>query len=100
MDVRLALIGLFQELGFQGETLSDGTRLREDLAIDSTELVEIAVAIERRVSVSISTGHFQALDTFGEVIEFVQSAPAKQMIEEDASDAAHSAQRHDRTAAR
>jgi acyl carrier protein len=99
MDVRTALIGLFGELGFQQETLSDETRLREDLAIDSTELVEIAIAIERRVSVRVDTGDFHSLDTFGEMVELVESAPAKQAMEE-VPNAAHSAQHHDRPAAR
>jgi acyl carrier protein len=71
------LMALFGELGFDPAAIADGTRLREDLAIDSTELVEIAVAIERRVPVSIDTGRFQALGTFGEVVDFVESAPAR-----------------------
>ena len=74
MDVRLALLGLLEELGFDPAEIEQDTRLREDLAIDSTELVEIAVAIERRVPVSIDAGHFQALDTFGEMVDFVRSS--------------------------
>jgi acyl carrier protein len=78
MDVRAELIGLLSELGFDPADIGSETRLREDLAIDSTELVEIAVAIERLASVSIDTGHFQALETFGEVVSFVESAPVRQ----------------------
>lgn len=100
MDVRLALTELFVELGFQRNEISDGTRLREDLAIDSTELVEIAVAIERRLLVSIDTGQFQALDAFGELVEFVEAAPPRQPFQEEVSNAAHSAQRHDPAPAR
>ena len=78
MDVRPALMGLFAELGFDPAGIGNDTRLREDLEIDSTELVEIAVAIERRVPVSIDTGRFQALATFGEMVDFVQSAPVRE----------------------
>jgi len=77
MDLRMELMGLLGELGFDPASIENDTRLRDDLAIDSTELVEIAVAIERRVSVSIDTGHFQAVDTFGEMVDFVRAAPAK-----------------------
>jgi acyl carrier protein len=78
MDIRSELMGLFKELGFDPADIGNDTLLRDELAIDSTELVEIAVAIERRVSVSIDNGHFQALETFGELVDFVQSAPVRQ----------------------
>jgi acyl carrier protein len=73
-EVRSTLLDLFREAGFDPSELADETRLREDLGIDSTELVEIAVAIERRVPISIDGEELVALDTFGEVVELVESA--------------------------
>ena len=76
MDVRATLVTLLRELGFDPARLHDGVRLRQDLKVDSTELVEIAVAIERRLCVSIDAGTFQAVDTVGELFQFVETAPA------------------------
>jgi len=77
MDVRDELRGLLEQLGFDLDGLHDGVRLREDLEIDSTELTEIAVAIERRRSTRVDAARFQALKTFGELVEFVESVPAR-----------------------
>jgi acyl carrier protein len=77
MDVRATLTDLLRELGFDPAGLQDGTRLRQDLKVDSTELVEISVAIERRLRVAIDAGAFQAVDTVGELFRFVETAPAR-----------------------
>lgn len=77
MSVRASLVDLLRELGFDPVRLHDGVRLRQDLNVDSTELVEIAVAIERRLRVSIDAGTFQAVDTVGELFRFVEAAPAR-----------------------
>ena len=76
-EVRSMLLDLFREAGFDPSDLADETRLREDLGVDSTELVEIAVAIERRLPVRVDGEALVALDTFGEIVGFVDSAPPK-----------------------
>ena len=77
MNVHTTLVDLLRELGFDPARLQDGVRLRQDLNVDSTELVEIAVAIERRLRVSIDAGTFQAVATVGELFQFVEAAPAR-----------------------
>lgn len=77
MDMRRMVLSVLTELGFDPAGLGDSARLREDLDMDSTELVEIAVAIERRIPVTIDTGPFAAVRTVGEIVEFVETAAAQ-----------------------
>jgi acyl carrier protein len=53
------------------------TRLREDLAVDSTELVEIAVALEQAAPVTIGTDQILAARTFADLISCVENAPRR-----------------------
>jgi len=55
----------------------DGTRLREDLAVDSTELVEIAVALEQAAPVAIGTDQIFAVRTFADLVACVENAPRR-----------------------
>jgi acyl carrier protein len=75
MDIRDTLLGIFQELEFDSGEIEDSTNLRNDLAVDSTELAEITVAIESKLLVVIDDEEFQRLQTFGDVIRYVADAP-------------------------
>ena len=74
MDVKGMLIEIFRELKIDPSGVEAESRLREDLDIDSTEMVEIAVAIEKRLSVGVDTDEFLRLRTFGDVVDYVLSA--------------------------
>lgn len=74
MDVSETLVEVFRELKIDPTGVEAESRLREDLEIDSTEMVEIAVALEKRLSISIDTDDFLALKTFGDMIWHVASA--------------------------
>jgi acyl carrier protein len=74
-DRRAELVAALQELGFEPHDLADGSRFREDLAIDSTELVEISVAVERRMLVTIDSTALWSLKTVGDLVELVESSP-------------------------
>ncbi len=76
MEMRATLLSLLEELGFDPADIDDDTRLRDDLGVDSTELTEIAVAVERRLSTRIDAAHVQTLKTFGDLTGFVESVPA------------------------
>jgi acyl carrier protein len=73
MDVRGTVMEVFGALGFDTPRLRDETRLQEELDVDSTELVEVAVATEKRLGISLDSGRFLALQTVGEVVRFVES---------------------------
>ncbi|RFU84709.1 acyl carrier protein [Streptomyces triticagri] len=68
------VVEVMQQLGF-GESdlteLTEETRIAEDLGIDSTELVEIVVALERRFSISIDADAEDAVVTFGDLVDRV-----------------------------
>jgi acyl carrier protein len=70
------LLSLLQELGFEPSELTDDARFREDLSIDSTELVEISVAVEQKMLVPIDSETLWSLSTVGDLVELVESSPA------------------------
>ena len=74
MDTRETLIEIFRELKIDPTGVDDDSRLREDLDVDSTEMVEIAVAAEKRLAIAIDTDEFLSLKTFGAVVRYVSTA--------------------------
>jgi acyl carrier protein len=46
--------------------------------VDSTELVEIAVAIERNTPVALDTEEVLALKTVGDLVSYVHNAPPRE----------------------
>ena len=77
MDVRATLLGIFEQLEFAPGDIDDAARFREDLDMDSTEFVELALTIEKRMRVPIDASHFAELYTFGDLVKFVESTPTR-----------------------
>lgn len=75
MDIRGKLLEVFQTLEFEAGNISNGTNLREELGIDSTEFAEIAVAVEREFLVMVNDNELQMAQTFGDLVQYVASAP-------------------------
>ncbi len=78
MDIHDRLLEIFQALEFEAGDISDSTNLRDELGIDSTEFAEIAVAIERELLVVVNDDELQQAKTFGELVQYVTSAPHAQ----------------------
>lgn len=76
MDMHDRLLEIFQELEFEASDISDGTNLRDELGIDSTEFAEIAVAIERELLFVVNDDELNQVKTFGDLVQFVISALA------------------------
>lgn len=74
MNVRSEILRVMDDLSIDTSDLSEETRLREDLDMDSTEMVEIAVGLEKRLSVVIEDAVFTRLRTFGDMVQLVQSS--------------------------
>ena len=74
MDIRAELLSLFEELKLDPVGITDETRFKQDLDVDSTELVEIGVALEHRLPMAVDTAAFPTLKTFGEMVAFVEEA--------------------------
>lgn len=56
------------QLGFKDTELTKDARLAEDLDIDSTELVEIVVALEKQFGVEIDTDAEETFVIFGDLV--------------------------------
>jgi acyl carrier protein len=74
MDTLDVVIEILRELKIDPAGVEPDSRLREDLDIDSTEMVEIAVATEKRLAVTIDTDEFLRIRTFGGVVEYISAA--------------------------
>lgn len=73
MDIRDQLLSVMKELSIDTANITSETCLKEDLYMDSTELVELAVALEKRLSISVDDVTLGKLTTFGEVEQLIQS---------------------------
>lgn len=73
MNIRTELLCAMKDLAIETDHITSETRLREDLEMDSTELVELAVALEKRLSLEIDDAILGKLSTFGEVEQFLDS---------------------------
>lgn len=67
MSIRDQVVMVMSGLGFQLGELTDGATM-QDLGIDSTELVEIIVALEKRFSISIDSEIQGTLTSVGDLV--------------------------------
>jgi acyl carrier protein len=70
MSIREQVVMVMSGLGFQLGELTDGATM-QDLGIDSTELVEIIVALEKRFSISIDSEIQGTLTSVGDLVSQV-----------------------------
>ncbi|MCX4671039.1 acyl carrier protein [Streptomyces sp. NBC_01381] len=71
MDVRENVVTVMRGAGFEGEELADDRRIAEDLDIDSTELVEVVVALEQHFGISIDADAEGGFRTFRDLVDCV-----------------------------
>jgi acyl carrier protein len=79
MNIREQVVETMRGVGFREENLTDEMSLVDDLGIDSTELVEIIVALEKHFSIQIDIDREGPLNSFGELVSCVnriKSVPA------------------------
>lgn len=68
---------LLEQLGIQ-TSLSPQTALLDDLGMDSLEIVELGVALEKKLSLSFPDARFRACVTLGDIAEVVLAAEQEQ----------------------
>ncbi|MGW8957044.1 acyl carrier protein [Paenibacillus sp. NPDC055715] len=72
MNVRDTFNKMMEEAGFNTVELIGNEKLIDDLDIDSTELVEISVAIENHFGISSNYRELLPCLTINDLIEFIE----------------------------
>lgn len=62
---------LTDELEIDEEKIHDGARLKEDMGIDSLEVVDVVVLIEQEFGFKMKAEDFKVIKTFGELCEHI-----------------------------
>jgi acyl carrier protein len=62
---------IHEKLGLVPEDLEDGLDFQDDLGVDSLDLIELRMEIEKRFSISIPEEQAESLNTIGSLITFV-----------------------------
>ena len=75
MDAESTVRTVLRDLEIDTSGITGDTRLRDDMQVDSTELVEIAVALARSGPLAIETNDILALTTFADLVTYVDKAP-------------------------
>jgi acyl carrier protein len=81
MSIRDQVMIVMSGLGFELNELADGATM-QDLGIDSTELVEIIVALEKRFSISIDSEIQDTLTSVGDLVSRVSDLLATNVVME------------------
>jgi acyl carrier protein len=71
-SIRQALLEILEEeMGEKYPSVEDGTTLREELGLDSVDVVSIVSQVERRFHVRLSHEELQGLATVGDVLDLL-----------------------------
>ena len=71
--IRRTVIELLEaDLGEHYETLEDGQKLREELGLDSVDVVSVVSQIERRFRIRLSQQELEKLATVGDVLDLLE----------------------------
>lgn len=62
---------LVDELEIDESKIEDGARLKEDLGIDSLEVVDVIVLVEEEFGFKMSREDFRDLKTYGQFCQFI-----------------------------
>lgn len=72
--IRKTVIELLEsDLGQTFASLDDGQKLREELGLDSVDVVSVVSQIERRFRIRLSTDELQTLSTVGDVLNLLDA---------------------------
>ena len=69
------LFAILEEMGIPSENIKLESHLEDDLGIDSTELVEFSVAIEKEFNVDIERKDLDNMETIKDIVTYLLSHP-------------------------
>jgi len=76
--IRRTVIELLEaDLGERFESLSDGQKLREDLGLDSVDVVSVVSQIERRFRIRLSQTDLEKLSCVGDTLDLLEAKIAE-----------------------
>ncbi len=65
------------QLGVEGEIITEEASFKEDLGADSLDLFELAMALEDTYSIEIPSEELEGLTTVGKVMDYLKSKGAE-----------------------
>ncbi len=78
MDIKAQIKDvLVKLLRVKPEELKDNVTLQESIGVDSTEMVEAIIALEKAFNTKISTKEISKLSTIDEIVKVIESKLAK-----------------------
>jgi acyl carrier protein len=90
--IRQTVIELLEaDLGERFESLSDEKKLREDLGLDSVDVVSVVSQIERRFRIRLSQTDLEKLSSVGDTLDLLQAKIAELAANPPASPPANTA---------
>jgi len=77
-SLRNALLEILEdEKGEKVENLADGVRLREEVGLDSVDVITMVMAIQTRFRIDLETDELQKLSTIGELLDLMEAKLAQ-----------------------
>ncbi|VEU82155.1 acyl carrier protein [Acholeplasma hippikon] len=64
------------ELNLDKEQIKKESRLREDLGVDSLDVVELVMRLEETFNVSVADDAAQKLETVGDIVDYLATLKA------------------------
>ncbi len=77
MPVEERIEKIFEEIGIDKNELRPEAELKTGLGVDSTEMVELLVALEKEFSIKIPDGAINGGSTVSEIIEYLSNGAAR-----------------------
>ena len=77
MSVEQAVTEIFQKvLDVEADEIMPNAKLDQTLGVDSTEMVEIAVGLKKRLNVPIADNELKKTHTFNDIVNILKSKGA------------------------
>lgn len=67
------IVNIFRKLGIEAEGITPSTRPKKDLGMDSVDMVDVIVAIEKEFGVSLDDKQVMACDTILDIAVLVET---------------------------
>ena len=73
-DLRKKLLDLIEEETWERPTaFEDGVQLREELELDSVDMLSVSLRAEEQLGISMGSGDFVGLETVGDLLNKIQA---------------------------